>query len=197
MGRWIYPGLTWQMPAGEKKLYLSFDDGPHPSVTPFVLDELKKYDAKASFFCTGKNVENHPGIYKRILTEGHATGNHTYQHVNGWNTADAAYFQDVNKAAQFIDSVLFRPPYGRITRFQASQLQERLQYKIIMWTVLSADFDTAISGEKCLANVVKNVKDGSIIVFHDSEKARDRMQFALPRVLEKLSAEGYTFHKIS
>lgn len=186
----------WEMLPDAKKLYLTFDDGPHPVVTPFVLDELRKYNAKATFFCIGKNVAAHPEIYKQIIEEGHAVGNHTYNHLNGHNTTDKLYFNDIAQAAKLIDSTLFRPPYGRITRFQAKQLVERAQFKIIMWSVLSADFDIRISPERCFKNVVKNVKPGSIIVFHDSEKAYNAVRYTLPKVLEKLSGEGYTFDKI-
>jgi len=194
--RFIYPAYTWGMPAGQKKLYLSFDDGPHPIATPFVLDTLKKYQAKASFFCIGKNVAAYPEVYKRILLEGHAVGNHTQNHLNGWKTDDAAYMANITKAAQYIDSKLFRPPYGRITRFQARQVQERLGLRVLMWSVLSGDFDLQLSPQKCTANVQKNASDGSIIVFHDSEKALERMAYALPGVLEYFSARGFVFDKI-
>ncbi|MBC8035563.1 MAG: polysaccharide deacetylase family protein [Chitinophagaceae bacterium] len=195
--RWIYPAYTWQLPAEGKKLYLTFDDGPHPSITPFVLDELKKYNAKATFFCIGKNVEKHPEIYKRMIMEGHTAGNHTYDHVNGWHTADRVYFNSIERAARFIDSRLFRPPYGRITRFQAAQLQKQLDYKVIMWTVLSGDFDPDITPEQCLKNVLKNSASGSIIVFHDSEKANEKLKFALPEVLKQLTNEGFVFEKLA
>ena len=194
--RWFYPRFTWKMPEGSNKIYLTFDDGPHPSITPFVLDQLKQYGASATFFCVGSNVEKYPEVYKRILIEGHAVGNHTYQHLNGWSTSDKEYIEDITKAAALIDSRLFRPPYGRISRFQAAQLMDKLQYKIIMWTLLSGDFDPAISPEKCVTNVMKRADDGAIIVFHDSEKANDRMKFALPIVLKELTEKGYVFEKI-
>lgn len=196
MRRWIYPGFTWQMPAGGNKVYLSFDDGPHPEITSFVLDELKLYGAKATFFCVGSNVEKYPEVYKRIISEGHAVGNHTYNHLNGWKTADKTYLEDITKAASHIDSTLFRPPHGRITRFQAGALKEQLRYRIIMWTVLSGDFDPDISGQKCLENVMRHTRNGDIVVFHDSEKAFERMKFALPRVLKGLAEKGYVFEKI-
>ena len=195
--RWIYPGFTWRMPAGGKKIYLTFDDGPHPSITPFVLDELKIYGAKATFFCVGSNVEKHPEVYKRIISEGHAVGNHTYNHLNGWKTADKTYLEDIAKAAGLIDSGLFRPPHGRITRFQAARLKEQLRYRIIMWRVLSGDFDPKISPEKCLRNVMTHTGDGDIVVFHDSEKAYERMKFALPLVLKGFAEKGYVFEKIT
>jgi peptidoglycan/xylan/chitin deacetylase (PgdA/CDA1 family) len=195
--KWIYPRYTFDIPFNKKVLYLTFDDGPHPSITPFVLDELKKHHAKATFFCIGKNVANHPAVYKRILEEGHSIGNHTYNHLNGWKTADDAYFKNIAEAAKLIDSPLFRPPYGRITHFQAEQLIEKWQYKIIMWSILSGDFDIKIAPEQCLKNVLKHKKPGSIIVFHDSEKAYNAMSYALPKLLEQLSEEGYVFDKIS
>jgi len=196
VSKWIYPAYAWRMPAGQKKIYLSFDDGPHPEATPFVLDTLKKYQAKASFFCIGKNVAAHPELYKRILLEGHTVGNHTQNHYNGWKTADADYLANIKEASQFIDSKLFRPPYGRITRFQAQQVQERLGLTIVMWSVLSGDFDTELDPQKCSRNVRKNAGDGSIIVFHDSEKAMSRLTYALPGVLEYFSARGFSFDKI-
>jgi peptidoglycan/xylan/chitin deacetylase (PgdA/CDA1 family) len=192
-----YARLVWNIPAGEKILYLTFDDGPHPVATPFVLDELKKYGAKATFFCIGKNVTAHPQLYKRVLMEGHRVGNHTHDHVNGWKTPDEKYLMNIRQAAGFIDSDLFRPPHGRITAFQAACLREApFHYKIIMWEVLSADFDQAVSPEKCARNVTRNARPGSIIVFHDSEKAFDRLRGALPEVLRYFSEKGYRFEAI-
>jgi peptidoglycan-N-acetylglucosamine deacetylase len=195
--KWVYPDYIWSMPRNQKKIYLTFDDGPHPEATPFVLDQLKKYGAKATFFCIGKNVAEHPAIYKRIMDEGHAIGNHTQNHLNGWQTADAEYFENIKQAAAYIDSNLFRPPYGRITRFQAKQVREKMGLKIIMWSVLSADFDERIKPEDCWKNVRNSAKNGSIIVFHDSQKANPRMSYALPKLLETLSAEKYSFEKIN
>jgi peptidoglycan/xylan/chitin deacetylase (PgdA/CDA1 family) len=192
-----YPGLTWDIPSRDKVLYLSFDDGPHPEITPFVLDELNKYGAKATFFCIGKNVEAWPQVYKRILTEGHRVGNHTQDHVNGWKTPDKNYLENIGKAAKWIDSNLFRPPYGRISVFQASVLRKPpLSYRIVMWGILSADFDQRLSSEKCTRNVIKNARPGSIVVFHDSEKAFDRLRESLPAVLEHFSRLGYRFDSI-
>jgi len=207
--RKLYPSLTWEKPTNQKILYLTFDDGPHPTATPFVLDQLAKYNAKATFFCIGKNVAEHPAIYKRILDEGHNVGNHTFNHLNGWKTANEKYFENIFEAAKYIDSNLFRPPYGRITKFQIELLQgEKLSskhetaqqanlFKIIMWSVISGDFDTKLSPEKCLQYVVLNSKPGSIIVFHDSTKAWDRMSYALPKILEHFSKEGYRFNSIA
>ena len=192
-----YAGLIWDMPVQEKVLYLSFDDGPHPDITPFVLDELKKAGAKGSFFCIGKNVEAYPILYRRILAEGHRVGNHTQNHYNGWKVSDEAYFENIRQAAIHIDSNLFRPPYGRIRKRQASWLRHSAgSYKIIMWDVLSADFDRSLSAEKCARNVIRNARPGSIIVFHDSEKAFDRLRGALPKVLSHFIKEGYRFEAL-
>lgn len=194
--QWLYPGYLWSMPADQKKIYLTFDDGPHPEATPFVLDCLRRYQAKASFFCIGKNVAAHPGIYARILSEGHTTGNHSFDHLNGWKTNDDVYLGNIKKAAAYIDSSLFRPPYGRITRFQGKLLKEQMHARIVMWSVLSGDFDTSISPEKCWKNVQHATRNGSIVVFHDSEKAMVRMQYALEQTLEWFSAKGFTFDKL-
>jgi len=192
-----YGRLIWDIPVREKVLYLSFDDGPHPVVTPFVLEELKKHEAKAVFFCIGKNVQEHPGIYSRILSEGHRVGNHTHNHLNGWKVSDQSYFDNVRQAARYIDSDLFRPPYGRITGFQATRLKAAPSgFKIIMWDVLSADFDSALSAERCARNVIRHAGPGSIIVFHDSEKAFERLRGALPMVLQHFKEKGYRFDAI-
>ena len=193
-----YPSYCWDIPSDDKTIYLTFDDGPHPNATPFVLDQLKKYQAKATFFCIGKNVVSYPDIYARILHEGHRVGNHTQNHLNGWKSSDSKYLSNVEEAAKYIDSNLFRPPYGRITRFQAACLQKsKAQYKIIMWDVLSADFDLDISAEKAAKNVINNSKNGSIIVFHDSEKAFVRLETALPMVLDFFSEKAYQFKVVS
>lgn len=192
-----YPSCIWSMPGTGKKLYLSFDDGPHPVITGFVLDELKKYNAKATFFCIGKNVLANPVMYGRILDEGHAVGNHSFNHYNGWKTEDAVYLNDIAEAKKYIDSDLYRPPYGRITKFQLARLeQQRFKLKTVMWSVLSGDFDTAISGEKCWKHIEGKCKPGSIVVFHDSEKAEERLRYALPRTLEHYSRLGFSFEKI-
>jgi len=194
--RSLYPSLVWRMPVeGEKKIYLTFDDGPHPQATPFVLDQLAAYGAKATFFCIGKNVVAEPEIYQRIIAEGHSVGNHTQLHLNGWKTDDIAYLNDIATAEQSISSNLFRPPYGRIKRSQIKALHQQ-QKKIIMWDVLSADFDTRLTGEACLAYVLYHTQPGSIILFHDSEKAWDRMSVALPKVLKHFSERGFGFERI-
>ncbi|ASZ09910.1 polysaccharide deacetylase family protein [Chitinophaga pendula] len=193
----IYKSCTWNLSPANHTIYLTFDDGPHPTATPFVLEQLKKYEAKATFFCIGKNVVAYPDIYQRILEEGHAVGNHTHNHLNGWKTGTDKYIANILEARQYINSNLFRPPYGRITPFQIKSLKSKIQdAKIIMWDVLSADFDTTITGEQCVQNVVFKTKPGSIIVFHDSEKAWDRMSYALPRILEFGRKEKYAMNAI-
>lgn len=179
-------GLTWHMPAeGGPAVYLTFDDGPHPTVTPFVLEQLERYDAKATFFCVGNNVTKFPDVYKEVLKHGHATANHTFNHMNGWKTDNKTYLENIALAGAHIRSNLFRPPYGMIRRSQVIAMRkENKDWKIIMWSVLSGDFDRSITPEKCLKNVLDNIKPGAIILFHDSEKAWDRMSYALPRVLE-------------
>jgi peptidoglycan/xylan/chitin deacetylase (PgdA/CDA1 family) len=187
------------MPRNEKTIYLTFDDGPHPEITHFVLDELKKYNAKASFFCLGNNVALYPKTYQQILNEGHAVGNHTYNHPNGWEVSTEEYVNDISKAAEYIQSNLFRPPYGRIKTQQAKMLKQAMNnenIRIIMWDVLSADFDTEFSPQQCLQNVLKNTTNGSIVVFHDSEKAFRNLKYSFPRAIKHLSDEGYNFKKI-
>lgn len=195
----LFKELVWRMPAAERTVYLTFDDGPVPGVTPWVLDELARSGARATFFCIGKNVAANPEIRARILREGHAVGNHTWGHVNGWRTPLRSYLRDVVRAEPLVGQeegrkLLFRPPYGRITRQQVRALSRR--YALVMWDVLSADFDTSLTGDQCLMNVVNNVRPGSIVVFHDSSKARPRLEYALPRVLEHLANEGYTFRTL-
>jgi peptidoglycan/xylan/chitin deacetylase (PgdA/CDA1 family) len=195
----FFSSYVWSLPVIDKTVYLTFDDGPHPVITPWVLDELKKHDAQASFFCIGNNVEKYPGIYQRILEEGHAVGNHTYHHLNGWKIEDEAYLQDIAKAAQVIGSNLFRPPYGKIKNRQAKKIAAMpgKKVKIIMWDILSADFDSSLSPEQCLANVMNYLSPGSIIVFHDSEKAFANLKYVLPKVLEYLKEKGFCCRKIA
>jgi len=194
----LYPGLVWQIPATEKVLYLSFDDGPHPVATPFVLDELKKYEARATFFCIGKNVEAYPQIYRRLLLEGHRVGNHTQHHLNGWKVDDKLYLENVREAARWINSDLFRPPYGRIGVLQSSVLRSApFNYHIVMWDVLSADFDRRLTAAQCARHVTRSARPGSIVVFHDSEKALERLRGALPLVLKHFSDLGYRFEAIN
>lgn len=195
----IFPSFIWGMPADDKAVYLTFDDGPHPTITPWVLEELKKYEAMATFFCIGNNVVQHQPVYNRILEEGHAIGNHTYHHLNGWKTVTKEYLHDVKKASEIITTNLFRPPYGKIKYAQVKKLTAAMntnEARVIMWDVLSADFDASVTVDVCTRNVLKNVSAGSIIVFHDTEKAAEKLRTVLPVVLNNLSNEGYKFKKI-
>lgn len=198
----MYPSCIWNYSRDEKKIYLTFDDGPHPVATPFVLDTLSEYKAKATFFCIGKNVVNHPDIYKRIISEGHAVGNHTHNHLNGWKTPDVEYIMNISEAGKYIDSKLFRPPYGKITRFQIRLLtasenaKQKSVFDIIMWDVLSGDFDLSLSADSCAKKVINNARAGSIVVFHDSEKAMPRMQKSLKESLKYFSENGFAFEVI-
>jgi len=190
----LFPNFTWQLPTADKILYLTFDDGPIPEVTPWVLDQLEQYDAKGTFFCVGDNVRKHPQVFEQVIAAGHAIGNHTYNHLSGWSTENLLYFQNVRECAKLINSELFRPPYGRLTPRQTQFLQRH--YTIIMWDVLSGDFDQKLTNQECLNNVLNNTQPGSIIVFHDSLKAQERLEHVLPRTLEHFSKAGYRFAKI-
>ncbi len=195
----MFPSYVWNLPAKENEVYLTFDDGPDPEITPWVLDELIKYNALATFFCIGKNVKQYPEVYQQILNEGHATGNHTQNHLNGWQVSTEQYIRDVSEAAKYIRTNLFRPPYGRIKNSQAAcipQAMENNNAKIIMWDVLSADFDPSFTPEQCLKNVLQSTSPGSIIVFHDSSKAFKNLAYTLPRVMQHFSEKGCLFNKI-
>jgi peptidoglycan/xylan/chitin deacetylase (PgdA/CDA1 family) len=189
--RWAYPECVWYLPNDKKEIYLTFDDGPTPEITPWVLDELDKVGAKATFFLIGNNVAKHPDIIAQIRAAGHSIGNHSYNHEKGWSTSDAAYHASVEKTNDLLHTPLFRPPYGRIKKSQIAALKN--SYKIIMWDVLSHDYDQRLSPKDCIANVVENVRPGSIIVFHDSQKAWKNLKDSLPEVLKQLSASGYVF----
>jgi peptidoglycan/xylan/chitin deacetylase (PgdA/CDA1 family) len=184
----------WRIPTENKEVFLTFDDGPTPIITEKVLDLLSHYQAKATFFCIGKNVDNHPQLFHRILDEGHEVGNHTQNHKNGWKTGYAQYLRDVLTAKKSNPSTLFRPPYGQISRTQTKALLKH--YSIIMWDVLTGDFDASLSVETCIEKVLQLTKPGSIIVFHDSLKASPIMLQTLPAVLEALSQKGYQFSSI-
>lgn len=207
----IFNKWVWSFSSKEKSIYLTFDDGPTPEITNWTLDQLKKYNAKATFFCIGKNIEKHPEIFQKIIEENHSVGNHTHNHLNGWKTNFQDYFTNFSQADQTISyslnqysksnntiiqtSKLFRPPYGKISIKQSKKIREK-GYKIIMWDVLSADFDTTISKKDCLKNVIQNLKNGSIVIFHDSEKANKKLKYVLPKILQYYSDKGYTFKKI-
>ena len=176
-------------------MFLTFDDGPHPQATPFVLDALKEAGAVATFFCIGKNVVAYPELYQRIIAEGHQVGNHTQTHLNGWKTGTEVYLDDVRAAASVIHSALFRPPYGRLKHVQARGIAEATGHastKIVMWDVLSGDFDERLTGEQCTRYVKRYAKPGSIIVFHDSEKAFSRLRIALPELLHYFNDQRLT-----
>lgn len=192
--RWLYPTLTWHKTRKEKYVYLTFDDGPIPVVTPYVLNTLKKYDCKATFFCIGDNIDKNPSILSDVIAEGHTVGNHTYNHLRGWKTSDGDYLDSVRKASVLTGTRLFRPPYGRIKKSQITDIRKHFpETEIVMWDVLSGDFDESITKEQCVENVLKHCKNGSIIVFHDSLKAFERLEYALPIVLENLSEKGFQF----
>ena len=193
--RLLYPRRTWSYKEIEKTLYLSFDDGPHPVITPKVLELLRHFNAKATFFCLGKNVSSPPEIFERIKADGHSIGNHSYHHVNGWKASNASYLEDVMHANELIKSPLYRPPYGRLKFSQASLLR-KMGYQLIMWTLLSADYDQRLSKEDCYQRIWKHLHPGAIVLFHDSEKAADNMLYALERLLKEASKVGYQFKAI-
>ncbi|MDA9555101.1 polysaccharide deacetylase family protein [Pelobium sp.] len=213
----LYPSsLVWNKSRKEKVIYLTFDDGPIPIVTPWVLKTLKNFNAKATFFCIGDNIQKHPEIFNQLKDDEHAIGNHTFNHLKGWITDDKTYIDNFNQCQALTQTSLFRPPYGRIKRSQIKLIENQvtsMEYQvarsekqdnfinldlnqksqIIMWDVLSGDFDTLLSPEKCLKNVLKNTENGSIVVFHDSLKAWERLEYVLPKVLEIWSKQGYRF----
>ena len=193
----LFKGRVWGMDNREA-IYLTFDDGPTPGVTDVILDNLAAAGAKATFFCIGKNVDAHPELYRRILDEGHTVGNHTYNHLNAKKVSEAEYLENIALAAERIDSDLFRPPYGRLGRFAEKQITEgkRFNMRVIMWSVLSADFDPSVTKEKCADNVVLHATGGDIVLFHDSEKAKEKVLFALPTVLAYFAEKGFRFESI-
>lgn len=203
----IFRSFIWNIDTDNKEIYLTFDDGPIPEITPWVLNTLSKYKAKATFFCIGKNIKNHPAIFEKIIEEGHSIGNHTFNHLNGWRTTNKKYMKNIEKAEISLrssvfglhsepSSKLFRPPYGRIKPSQAKKIIAK-GYKIIMWNVLSGDFDQKLTKEDCYQNVIKNMNNGSIIVFHDSEKAFKNLEYTLPKVLEHCTKNGFVFKALN
>ncbi|WP_411766781.1 polysaccharide deacetylase family protein [Winogradskyella sp. A3E31] len=232
----IFPSFIWTIDTSEKELYLTFDDGPTPEVTDWVLEQLKSYNAKATFFCIGSNINKYPDVFAKILEDGHAVGNHTYNHLKGWKTTSKLYLEDVKAAQEIIDDSikkyevgsgkveagswkleaknqddsleeskivnrqssianLFRPPYGKFKSKQSKALQ-KLGYKVILWDVLSFDWDATVSEVTCLNGVLSSTKKGSIIVFHDSLKAKRNLMYVLPRLLEYYSERGFNFKSI-
>lgn len=190
----IFSDFIWNIDTQDKVVYLTFDDGPIPEMTPWVLDQLNKYDFKATFFCVGDNIRKYPEIYQDILQQGHSTGNHTFHHLNGWNTDHQAYIQDVSLCDKVMSTTLFRPPYGKLKPSQSTIIKS--EKSVIMWDVLSGDFDQSISPEKCLNNVLDNYENGSIVVFHDNIKAAINLKYVLPRFLEHLYENGYQCHNM-
>lgn len=192
--RRIYRGVTWRKDSKQKKIYLTFDDGPIPEVTPWVLDVLDSFGIKATFFCVGENVAKYPEIYQDILSRGHRTGNHTFNHVRGFITKTDRYLANVEKAAEYIHSDLFRPPHGDLTQKQYFALRKR--YQIIQWDLITRDYNKKLTGEQVFQIVRKHARNGSIIVFHDSIKAEANMRYAMPRAVEFMLSEGYTFETL-
>jgi peptidoglycan/xylan/chitin deacetylase (PgdA/CDA1 family) len=190
----FFSNYFFSLPKPEKIIYLTFDDGPIPEVTPWVLEQLAAYNAKATFFMIGDNVQKYPAIYHQVIDGNHTIGNHTFNHLNGWQTDNKMYFENVQKCAKMIDTKLFRPPYGKLKPSQAKYL--RKQYKIVLWEILSGDFDKDISSERCLENVLNHAENGSIIVFHDSLKAEKHLRFVLPKVLEYFDNQGFKITNI-
>lgn len=222
--QWLYPERIWTFPATTKTVYLTFDDGPIPEVTPWVLGELKKHSAKATFFCIGENIQKHPEIFRRIIAEGHSVGNHTFNHLKGTKTETSEYIENVEKAERQMtedgrretedgtrkvessaignqqstinnQQFLFRPPYGKITSRQAKLLQKK-GFKIVMWDIISYDYDATVSEEKCLRNVLKNIRPGSVVVFHDSLKAAKNLRYVLPKVLGFIAGKNWNCRTI-
>ena len=190
----LFPSFIWSLPNERKELYLTFDDGPRPEVTPWVLDQLDKYNFKATFFCIGKNVEMHPELFEEIKRRGHAVGNHSYSHVKGWGMKTGDYVRDIDIAGDLIHSNLFRPPYARIGPNQARVLSER--YNPVLWSIISRDYNRQLSGKGCARNVIPYIEEGSIIVFHDSVKCAKNLWVALPLVLEAIKRKGLHSAKI-
>ena len=205
--QWLIPSCTWRKVGQEKVIYLTFDDGPHPEITTWVIDELKKHQIKATFFCVGDNLKKHPETAKQLLTEGHQIGNHTMHHIKGWKHKNVDYIKDIEDCDTEIRKIheqlndekaqprLFRPPYGQIKPSQIKLLREK-GYEIIQWSDLSCDYDKHLNCEKSLSALVKNAKPGSIVVFHDSEKAENQLKQILPSYLEAMLAEGFTFETL-
>lgn len=212
---WIFSNLLWRMETKAKEIYLTFDDGPIPGPTEFVLDTLKQFNAKATFFCIGENISKHPEIFQQVIIEGHAVGNHTFNHMKGWGTSTEKYVSNVELCAneireklpiagyqlpvtsnkQLETSNLFRPPYGRIRPKQIKMLKGK--YQIVMWDVLTSDYNISQSPEACLKGSIQATRPGSIVVFHDSLKAERNMKYALPRYLEYFVRQGYIFKELA
>ncbi|UBM58584.1 polysaccharide deacetylase family protein [Marinilongibacter aquaticus] len=196
--QWYYPGLIWQKKAKKPTIYLTFDDGPIPDVTDFVLHTLAQFGARATFFCIGDNIRKHPEEFARILQAGHRVGNHTYNHLKGWETDDSAYLENITQCQKYLpeneQKTLLRPPYGRIKRSQIQALKEA--YEIVMWTVLTQDYDQKLAAETCLSKSIAATKPNSIVVFHDSLKAEKNLRFVLPKFLAHFAEKGFHFESL-
>lgn len=198
---WLYPGLTWRMDEAPRTLYLTFDDGPVPGPTEFVIETLREKGVRGTFFCIGDNVQKHPAVFQSLIADGHAVGNHTFHHLNGWKTSTQAYLDNVGACAAVLGAqpslgskALFRPPYGRITRAQIRALNS---YNIVMWDVLTMDYRRTLGPERCLENTLAATRDGSIVVFHDSVKAEKNLRYVLPRYIDHCQSRGYRFHTLT
>ncbi len=197
--RWVYPQFLWKIPISEKVIYLTFDDGPIPEVTEYVLSQLAHYQAKATFFCIGDNVRKHPEIFQKLIEGGHSIGSHTFNHLNGWKSGNLDYIENFEKCTQLltekkVKNNLFRPPYGRIKKAQAVEILKT--HSVVMWDVLSGDFSQELSPETVLKKSIRYTENGSIVVFHDSLKARRNLEYALPRYLEHFSGKGFVFKSL-
>ena len=190
----VFPNLIWDIKTDKKEIYLTFDDGPHPEITPQILEILNRFNTKATFFCVGENVSKFPETYNSIISNGHSVGNHSYDHINGWKSSNKEYFTNIEKAKTLINSDLFRPPYGRITPSQIKFLKK--QYSIIMWSVLTYDFDKKVGKEQCLKNSIIKTQPGSIVVFHDSLKSAENLLYALPLFLKHFTDNGFVFRPL-
>lgn len=191
----IFKDVVWQRETDSNNIYLTFDDGPTPDITEWVIDQLNEYNAKATFFCVGHNIEKYPDIFRKLVENGHSIGNHTYNHLKGWKTKNEEYFNNIEKSESLYHTKLFRPPYGKIKPSQIKYLKDK--YKIIMWNILSGDYNPRLSVQQCIDNVIYNLEPGSIIVFHDSEKSASKLKEILPVVLKNISQNGYLYKSLT
>lgn len=196
LARWLLPGVTWRMPGNKKEVFITFDDGPIPEVTPKVIEILSRHNAKATFFCVGENVARHPDVYKLLIDSGMMIGNHTHEHLKAWSTPRGVYFRSILRCQGVTGSKIFRPPHGQLYPNTAYLLRKRFS-RVVMWDVLSMDYDPRVTTREVVENVTRLVRPGSIIVFHDSLKAWPRLKEALPEVLKFLDEEGYQMSAIS
>lgn len=192
--QWLYPGMSWHRSRDKRIIYLTFDDGPIPDVTPHVLKILKSYEVNATFFCVGENVARYPELYHELKVQGHRTGNHTHNHLKGWETPTTKYLENVAECNELVASPLFRPPYGKLTNKQYRLLKR--EYEVVMWDVITYDFDSSLSPQKCLEETIRRTKNGSIVVFHDNIKAEANLLYTLPRAIEQWKKRGYTFETL-